>query len=153
MADCHQEETIMSTPSSGARPPGWQKEHMRRYIETDGREGHIWEGVTTLLLTTTGRRSGKPRTTPLIYGRDGDRFIVVASKGGAPEPPDWYENLAARPDVHVQVMADKFKARARTASAAEKPALWKTMTSIWPAYDEYQAKTAREIPIVILERA
>ena len=125
---------------------------MRRYLESGGRDGHIWEGVTTLLLTTTGRRSGQPRTTPLIYGRAGERYLVVASRGGAPEHPGWYQNLVAQPVVQVQVMADRFSARARTATAAEKPALWKTMTSIWPPYDEYQARTGREIPVVILER-
>jgi len=140
-------------PASGSRPPGWQQEHVRRYVESGGRDGHIWEGVTTLLLTTTGRRSGQARTTPLIYGRDGDRYVVVASRGGAPQHPAWYENLAAHPEVTVQVMADRFKARARTASAAERPALWKTMAAIWPPYDEYQAKTSRTIPVVILERA
>lgn len=145
----------MSTPrpASGSRPPGWQQEHARRYVESGGKDGHIWEGVTTLLLTTTGRRSGQARTTPLIYGRDGDRYVVVASRGGAPQHPAWYENLAARPEVTVQVMADRFKARARTASAAARPALWKTMAAIWPPYDEYQAKTSRTIPVVILERA
>jgi deazaflavin-dependent oxidoreductase (nitroreductase family) len=126
---------------------------MRRYIESGGRDGHIWEGVSTLLLTTRGRRSGELRTTPLIYGRDGDRYLVVASRGGAPTHPDWYQNLVADPEVHVQVMADRFKARARTSTAAEKPALWKTMTAIWPAYDEYQTRTTREIPLVIIERA
>lgn len=125
---------------------------MRRYLESGGRDGHLWEGVTTLLLTTTGRRSGQPRTTPLIYGRAGERYLVVASRGGAPEHPDWYQNLVAQPVVQVQVMADRFSARARAATAAEKPALWKTMTSIWPPYDEYQARTPREIPVVILER-
>jgi deazaflavin-dependent oxidoreductase (nitroreductase family) len=122
-------------------------------MESGGKDGHLWEGVTTLLLTTTGRRSGQPRTTPLIYGKDGDRYLVVASRGGAPAHPGWYENLAAKPDIQVQVMADRFKARARTASAAERPALWKKMAAIWPPYDEYQAKTAREIPVVIIERA
>jgi deazaflavin-dependent oxidoreductase (nitroreductase family) len=139
-------------PGPGGRPPGWQQAHARRYIETGGRDGHIWEGVTTLLLTTMGRRSGESRTTPLIYGRAGDRYLVVASRGGAPTHPDWYQNLVAWPDVQVQVMAERFKARARTATPAEKPALWKTMTSIWPAYDEYQARTTREIPLVVLER-
>jgi deazaflavin-dependent oxidoreductase (nitroreductase family) len=139
-------------PGPGGRPPGWQKAHMQRYLETGGRDGHIWEGVPTLLLTTRGRRSGEPRTTPLIYGRAGERYLVVASRGGAPAHPDWYQNLAADPEVQVQVMADRFKARARTASASEKPALWKTMTSIWPPYDEYQARTTREIPVVVLER-
>ncbi len=126
---------------------------MRRYIASGGKDGHLWEGVPTLLLTTTGRRSGQSRTTPLIYGRDGERYLVVASRGGAPKHPDWYENLVAHSEVHVQVMADRFKARARTATAAEKPTLWKTMTAIWPPYDEYQTRTPREIPVVILERA
>lgn len=143
----------MSTrPGSGGRPPGWQQEHMRRYQASGGQDGHIWEGVTTLLLTTTGRRSGESRTTPLIYGRDGDRYLVVASRGGAPKHPSWYENLVAQPLVRVQVMADRFQARARTATSAEKPALWKTMAAIWPPYDEYQARTTRAIPLVILER-
>ncbi|HKW91286.1 MAG TPA: nitroreductase family deazaflavin-dependent oxidoreductase [Methylomirabilota bacterium] len=142
---------MSTTPRS--RPPGWQQEHARRYRESGGKDGHIWEGVTTLLLTTTGRRSGQPRTTPLIYGRDGDRYLVVASRGGAPQHPAWYENLVAKPEIEVQVMADRFEARARTASKAEKPALWAIMAKIWPAYDEYQARTSREIPLVIIERA
>ncbi len=144
----------MTTMPSGRgnRPPGWQQTHMRRYLETGGQDGHIWEGVPTLLLTTTGRRSGQPRTTPLIYGRDGERYLVVASRGGAPAHPAWYENLAAQPEVQVQVMADRFRAHARTATAAEKPALWKKMAAIWPPYDEYQARTTRDIPLVIVER-
>lgn len=140
-------------PTPGAWGPGWQKEHMRRYIATGGEEGHTWEGVPTLLLTTKGHRSGEPRTTPLIYGRDGDRYLIVASRGGAPTHPSWYENLVAEPQVEIQVMADRFSAKARTATAAEKPALWKKMTAIWPAYDEYQTKTPREIPVVIIEKA
>src|SRR5437667_9967311 len=138
-------------PGPGGRRPGWREEHARRYIESGGRDGHIWEGVTTLLLTTTGRRSGQSRTTPLIYGRAGDRYLVVASRGGAPTHPGWYENLVAQPVVRVQVMADRFKARARTATVAEKPALWKTMTAIWPPYDDYQKRTARWIRLVIME--
>ncbi len=137
---------------SGIRGEGWQAEHARRYIETNGEDGHIWRGVPTLLLTTTGRRTGEPYTTPLIYGQDDDRYIVVASRGGAPAHPQWYRNLVAQPEVGVQVRADRFQARARTASAEEKPALWALMTRIWPAYDEYQARTDRDIPVVILER-
>lgn len=135
------------------RPPGWQAEHMRRYVETGGEDGHIWEGVPTLLLTTIGRRSGKPYTTPLIYGEHDGRYLVVASRGGAPEHPQWYRNLAANPDVEVQIKADRFRARARTAGSEEKPPLWKLMAAIWPSYDDYQARTEREIPVVILERA
>ena len=136
-----------------ARPAGWQQEHVKRYIETDGADGHIWSGVPTLLLTTTGRRSGQSHTTPLIYGRDGDRFLVVGSRGGAPRHPQWYQNLVAQPAVRIQVEADRFSARARTAAPAEKPAVWKLMTAIWPAYDEYQTRTEREIPVVIIERS
>jgi deazaflavin-dependent oxidoreductase (nitroreductase family) len=129
------------------------QEHVDRYRETDGREGHDWQGTSTLLLTTTGRRSGEPRTLPLIYGRDGDHYLVVASKGGADEPPAWYLNLEADPEVEVQVWGDRFKARARTAAAEERERLWPIVTKEWPAYDEYQRKTDRQIPVVVLERA
>jgi deazaflavin-dependent oxidoreductase (nitroreductase family) len=128
------------------------REHVSRYVETDGREGHDWNGVQTLILTTTGRKSGRKISTPLIYGRRGDDYLVVASKGGADQPPAWYLNLQADPEVEVQVLADKFAARARTATADEKPALWRQMAQIWPDYDNYQRKTERSIPVVILER-
>ena len=133
-------------------PVDWVAEHARQYIETNGEEGHIWRGVPTLALTTTGRRSGKRHRTMLIYGRDGDRYIVVASKGGAPQHPQWYLNLVEHPEVQVQVQAERFRARARTATPEEKPALWTLMTAIWPPYDDYQTKTTRDIPVVILER-
>ncbi len=136
----------------GPRPAGWQAEHARRYRETNGAEGHIWNGVPTLLLTTTGRRSGELRTTPLIYGRDEARYLVVASRGGAPQHPQWYLNLRAQPVVQLQVGADRFRARARPANREEKVALWKLMTAVWPSYDEYQTRTSRAIPVVILER-
>jgi deazaflavin-dependent oxidoreductase (nitroreductase family) len=128
------------------------QEHVERYRATDGAEGHEWQGTQTLLLTTTGRKSGEPRTTPLIYAPEGDSFAIVASKGGSDEPPAWYLNLSENPEVEVQVKADRFKARARTASAEEKPALWQKMAAEWPAYDEYQQRTDREIPVVVLER-
>jgi deazaflavin-dependent oxidoreductase (nitroreductase family) len=129
------------------------QEHVQRYVDTDGEEGHEWrEGTSVLILTTTGRRSGEPRSTPLIYGRDGDRYLVVASKGGADDPPAWYRNLEEHPEVEVQVKGDRFKARASTASDDEKPELWRIMTSEWPHYDEYQEKTERQIPVVVLER-
>jgi deazaflavin-dependent oxidoreductase (nitroreductase family) len=129
------------------------QEHVDRYRATDGAEGHEWEGTQTLLLTTTGRKSGEERTTPLIYAPYGDAYTIVASKGGTDEPPAWYLNLSADPEVEVQVLGDRFKARARTANAEEMAETWPTMTSEWPAYDEYQARTERQIPIVILERA
>ena len=129
------------------------EEHVRRYRETGGEVGHIWNGVPTLLLTTTGRKTGNETTTPLIYGRDGDDYVVVASKGGAPEDPGWYRNLAKTPAVELQVKEEVFAARARTASADERGRLWQLMAGIWPAYDDYAQKTDREIPVVVLERA
>jgi len=129
------------------------KEHVDRYIATDGKEGHDWQGTTTLLLTTTGRRSGEPRTSPLIYQHYGDALLVVASKGGSDTPPAWYLNLQADPDVTVQVRGDRFAARARTATPQEKPDMWRVMAAAWPQYDEYQRKTDRDIPVVVLEPA
>jgi deazaflavin-dependent oxidoreductase (nitroreductase family) len=129
------------------------QEHVDRYRATDGAEGHEWEGTQTLLLTTTGRKSGEQRTTPLIYAPYGDAYTIVASKGGTDEPPGWYVNLSANPEVEVQVLADRFKAKARTATPEEKAEIWPTMVAEWPPYDEYQGRTSRVIPVVILERA
>jgi deazaflavin-dependent oxidoreductase (nitroreductase family) len=127
---------------------------MDRYLATDGEDGHLWrDGIPTLLLTTTGSKSGKATTTPLIYGQDGDNYMVIGSRGGAPSHPQWYLNLSADSGVQVQVKADKFNARARTASPEEKPRLWGIMAKIYPPYDEYQGRTDREIPVIILERA
>ena len=129
------------------------EEHVKRYQETDGAEGFEWrEGSHILLLTTVGRKSGRESTTPLIFGMDGDNPVIVASKGGAPEHPGWYLNLEANPEVGVQVKADKFRARARTAEGEERERLWKMMNEIWPHYDEYQTKTTRQIPVVVLDR-
>jgi deazaflavin-dependent oxidoreductase (nitroreductase family) len=131
------------------------QEHVDRYRATDGEEGHIWEnGSTVALLTTKGRKSGEERTTPLIYGKtpEGDH-MVVASKGGTDAPPAWYLNLQADPEADFQVLGDRFKVTARDATPEEKPELWGKMTEQWPDYDEYQRKTDREIPVVILERA
>jgi deazaflavin-dependent oxidoreductase (nitroreductase family) len=128
------------------------KEHTRKYRETGGEVGHEWQGTQTLLLTTTGRKSGEPRELPLIYAPWKDDYLVVASNGGKDAPPAWYVNLRANPDVEVQVMDDRFKAKARDATPEEKAEMWPTMTSEWPAYDDYQKKTDREIPIVVLER-
>ena len=132
-------------------PVGWVAAHIARYVATNGEEGHLWHGVPTLLLTTRGRRSGQPRRTALIYGRDGERYLVVASKGGAAAHPLWYLNLRDHPEVELQVGPERIRARARTATPEERSGLWRQMTAIWPAYDEYQAKTARAIPVVILE--
>ena len=130
--------------------PLFGQEHVARYRETGGEDGHDWQGTKTLLLTTTGRRSGAPREHALIYGRHGDDYLVVASKGGAPQHPGWYLNLEANPEVEVQVGDQRFTATARTATPEEKPELWKIMTAEWPPYDEYQTKTDRDIPVVVL---
>jgi deazaflavin-dependent oxidoreductase (nitroreductase family) len=129
------------------------KEHVERYQATEGEEGYHWRGTTILLLHTKGRKSGKDVTSPLIYRDYGDVYLIVASKGGAPEAPDWYLNLQADPEISVQIKGELFPARARTATDAEKPDMWKHMTEVWPDYDEYQKKTDREIPVVVLERA
>jgi deazaflavin-dependent oxidoreductase (nitroreductase family) len=126
-------------------------EHVERYRATEGEEGHDWHGTQTLLLTTIGRKTGEPRTTPLIYGQHNGDYLVVASRGGSPTPPAWYRNLSQNPEVELQVKDTRLKARARDASPEEKPELWKTMTTEWPAYDEYQERTDREIPVVVLE--
>jgi deazaflavin-dependent oxidoreductase (nitroreductase family) len=129
------------------------EEHVRQYRATDGEYGHDWRrGSSTLLLTTTGHRSGEPRIAPLIYGRSGDDYLIVASHGGADEPPSWYVNLQQQPEVDVQVLGDRFRARARTATPEERPRMWREMTSHWPDYDAYQRRTSREIPVVVLER-
>lgn len=130
------------------------KEHVDRYEATDGAEGYRWRnGTTILLLHTRGRKSGKEYTHPLIYRDYDDKYLVVASKGGAPEPPDWYRNLEADPDVTVQIKGETFRAHARDATPQEKPDMWRHMTEVWPDYDAYQKKTDREIPVVVLEAA
>jgi deazaflavin-dependent oxidoreductase (nitroreductase family) len=133
--------------------PLYGQEHIDRYLATGGEEGHDWQGTQTLILETTGRKSGKQRLTPLIYGRHGNDYLVVASKGGTPENPDWYHNLAANPEVEIQVKGEKMRAHARTATPDEKAELWSIMTKEWPDYDEYQTKTDRDIPVVVLEPA
>ena len=105
-----------------------------------------------LLLTTTGHKSGEERTTPLIYGRSGDDVLLVASNGGSKEPPAWFKNIEADPEVGVQIRGERFRARARTATPEEKPAMWAEMLTHWQYYDRYQEMTEREIPVVVLER-
>lgn len=133
-------------------PTVWVAKHVGRYIESDGKKGHRWSGVDTLLLTTRGRTTGTLRRTALIYGRDRGRFVVVASNGGSKSHPNWYQNLVADPHVLVQVADERFEALARTATARQTPRLWRLMVSIWPEYEEYQTRTTRTIPVVILER-
>jgi deazaflavin-dependent oxidoreductase (nitroreductase family) len=127
-------------------------EHVRVYRETDGQRGYHWRGTTILLLSTVGRRSGEPHTTPLIHRTDGDRWVVVASKGGAPANPGWYENLMSEPEVTIQVLGAEIPVRASTAEGEERERLWSLMNEVWPDYASYQQKTDREIPVVVFTR-
>jgi deazaflavin-dependent oxidoreductase (nitroreductase family) len=131
---------------------GWVAKHIRTYVESGGTKGHLYHGMPTLLLTVRGRKSGVLRRTALIYGRAGDDVVVVASNGGSDGHPAWYLNLLDTPDVDVQVATDRYAARARTATEQERPALWETMVTIFPRYEQYRAAAAREIPIIVLER-
>ena len=140
--------------------PDWMVKHANRYIASGGAEGHMYKinvpgrGEITapaLLLTTTGRKSGDKFIFPLFYGTDGDSYFVVASKGGAPEHPGWYRNILANPDVEVQVGAKKMKARARTVTGDQRIRLWEKALEFWPPYADYQLKTEREIPVVLLD--
>jgi deazaflavin-dependent oxidoreductase (nitroreductase family) len=127
--------------------------HVQRYLETNGEDGFHWRnGTTILILFTKGRKSGKERSHALIFREHGDDYLVVASKGGADKPPGWFQNLEADPDVEVQIKGDRFRATARVAGAAEKPEMWASMVEVWPPYAEYQKKTTREIPVVVLTR-
>jgi deazaflavin-dependent oxidoreductase (nitroreductase family) len=127
-------------------------EHVRVYRETDGERGYHWRGTTILLLSTEGRTSGEIRTTPLNHRTDGERWVVVASKGGAPANPSWYENMLANPSAMIQVLGEEIPVRATTAEGEERSRLWSLMCAVWPAYEDYQAHTDREIPVVILTR-
>jgi deazaflavin-dependent oxidoreductase (nitroreductase family) len=127
-------------------------EHVRVYRESAGEHGYDWRGATILLLTTQGRRSGELRSTPLIHRIDGDRWVAVASRGEAPRNPSWYENLKANPEASIQVKGEEVPVRASTAQGEDRYRLWSLMTEVWSAYDDYQAKTEREIPVVVLSR-
>jgi deazaflavin-dependent oxidoreductase (nitroreductase family) len=128
-------------------------EHVRRYQETNGEVGYIWNGAPILLVTTKGRKSGADRTIPIIYAQVGDDQVIIASKGGSPTHPAWYLNLLENPNVRVQVKGDKFDAVARTAQSPERERLWAEAIKGWPNYDVYQSRTTRQIPVVVLERA
>ena len=127
-------------------------EHVRVYRETGGERGYHWRGTTILLLTTTGRRSGEQRTTPLIHRVDGDRWVVIASKGGWHEHPGWFLNLTEEPDAEIQVRDETIPVRARVVEGEDRERLWGMMTEVWPDYDAYQEHTERRIPVVALER-
>ncbi|MBI3227609.1 MAG: nitroreductase family deazaflavin-dependent oxidoreductase [Mycolicibacterium cosmeticum] len=126
------------------------QDHIRRYRETDGEVGYLWNGVPTLLLSTTGRRSKEVRTSALIFARDGADYLIVASYGGAPRHPAWYLNLQADANAEIQVKGERIAVTARTATPEEKPRLWSVVTESWPNYDVYQSRTDRPIPIVVL---
>ena len=129
------------------------EEHVRVYRETGGERGYHWrKGTTILLLTTTGRASGQERTTPLIHRVDGDRWVIVASKGGAPDHPGWFKNLEKDPDVEIQVKDEVIPVRASVAEGEERERLWSEMVEAWPDYEDYKKKTDRQIPVVILSR-
>ncbi len=128
------------------------QEHVRVYRETNGERGYHWRGTTILLLSTTGRASGEERTTPLIHRTDDGRWVIIASKGGAPDHPGWFKNLQRDPNATIQVKGESIPVRASTADGQERARLWQLMTESWPAYDDYQRKTNREIPVVVLER-
>lgn len=134
-------------------PVGWVARHINSYVDSEGAKGHHFHGVDALLLTTRGRKSGKLRRTALYYGVRGDDHVIIASNGGSAGHPLWYRNLTADPTVTVQVKDDVFTARARTATGEERAELWKLMAGLFPRYDEYQAGTEREIPVVVLARA
>ncbi|MGW2398105.1 nitroreductase family deazaflavin-dependent oxidoreductase [Kitasatospora sp. NPDC001664] len=135
------------------REGSWQLNHVRQYVGSGGTEGQYWQGTQTLLLTTVGRVSGAPVRTPLIYGEADGRYLLVASKGGADQAPLWYRNLAADPRVRIQVGPEVLQGTARTATPEERTAYWPLMVGHWPAYDDYQAKTEREIPVVVIDPA
>lgn len=129
------------------------EEHVRQYRETDGETGYLWNGATACLLTTKGRKSGEERTIAIIFKQVGDRYAIIASKGGSPTHPAWYLNILADPHVTIQIKGDRFAGIARTAEGAEREELWAASLTQWPNYDVYQARTERKIPVVVVERA
>nr|WP_294548327.1 nitroreductase family deazaflavin-dependent oxidoreductase [uncultured Rhodopila sp.] len=141
--------------------PQWMKDHAQRYLQSGGTEGHIYTlsrpgaddlTVPSLLLTTTGRKSGQSYIFPLFYGRDGGSYFVIASKGGAPEHPGWYRNILANPLVGIQVGTETLQARARTATGEERDRLWQQAVAFFPPYADYAVKAeGREIPVVVLD--
>ena len=139
----------------------WMVDHVDKYLSSGGTEGHMYtislpnlppRGVPSLLLITKGRKTGQKFLFPLFYGRAGDSYYIVASKGGAPEHPGWYRNILANPEVEIQVGTAKMRARARTAQGEERARLWKDAAVFWPPYNDYQKKAGdREIPVVVLD--
>ena len=142
--------------------PKWMSDHIDRYMKSGGKDGHMYtlkppgmdKEITApaLLLVTKGRKSGEKYLFPLFYGdTDNGAYYIVASKGGAPDHPGWYKNILANPEVEVQVGTKTVKARARTVTGAERQKLWDQAVTWWPSYADYQKKTEREIPVVVLD--
>ena len=127
--------------------------HVFLYKVSGGRIGGRFKAAPVLLLTTTGRKSGKQRTTPLLYAQDAGRYVIVASVGGAPKHPAWYLNLGGNPEATIRVGSRSFRVHAETAAPEERARLWTLVTQMYAPYDDYQAKTSREIPLVILTPA
>ena len=148
----------MSEPQATSQLPQWIQDHIRRYLDSNGADGHVIDmtavggrkDTPTLLLTTKGRKTGKKSLLPLIYGEDNGRYVIIASKGGAPNHPSWYFNLDADPHVDIQVGSKRMHAVAQTAHGDQRSQLWKKMVSVYPPYVDYQTKTKREIPVVVL---
>jgi deazaflavin-dependent oxidoreductase (nitroreductase family) len=134
-------------------PIDMMKDHIRRYLASNGEDGHIMYGSPCLILSTTGKKSGEIRQVALIYGKHGNNYVVMGSKGGSDIPPAWYQNLCANPLAHIQVKAEKMAVKMRVAEGKERQMLWGIMTAIFPDYIEYQKKTTRELPVVVLEPA
>lgn len=131
----------------------FMQDHIRRYLATDGEDGHLMNSFPCLVLTTVGKKSGEQRQAAVIYGKSGDDHVIIASKGGSDTPPAWFVNLAASGTGHIQVKAEKMTVKMRVAEGEEREKLWDMMTKVFPTYIEYQQKTARKIPVVVLERA
>ena len=127
------------------------EDHVRVYLATNGETGYMWNGVPILLMTSKGRKSGQPRTIPIIFTPYGDAWVIVASNGGATTHPAWYRNIEEDPNVQVQVKGDRWEAKARTAPSSEREAIWAEAIKGWPRYDVYQSRTSRQIPVVVLE--
>jgi deazaflavin-dependent oxidoreductase (nitroreductase family) len=127
--------------------------HIALYRRTGGRIGGRFRGAPCLLLTVTGRKSGQPRTAPLMYGRDGDDYVIIASKGGMPKPPVWWLNLRSNPNAEIEVGAERHRVTAEEVQGEDRDRLWRLMAAIYPSYDSYQKKTSRVIPVVRLHPA
>jgi deazaflavin-dependent oxidoreductase (nitroreductase family) len=132
-------------------PVGWVADHIKRYVSTDGEDGHWFLDAEMLLISVRGRKSGTWYRTALAYGRDGDNYVVGASSGGSVDHPEWYLNLSANPDVHVQVRGEKFAARASTVSGPERARLWRLLGEVSTDYATFQSRVTREVPVVVLE--